>query len=95
MSKRKKYSPEFKREAVLLTQHLGVSKAQVARELGVNVNSLGSWCREYEAAGGQAFPGKGNPRDVEVARLRRELARIKKERDFLAEAAAFFAKESS
>lgn len=95
MSKRRKYSPEFKREAVLLTQQPGVSKAQVARELGIHANSLGTWCREFDAAGGQAFPGKGNPRDIELARLRRELARIKKERDFLAEAAAFFAKESS
>ena len=40
MSKRKRSSPEFKREAVLLTQHPGVSKAEIARELGVNTNSL-------------------------------------------------------
>ena len=94
MSKRNRYSSEFKREAVLLTQS-DISKAQIARELGINPNTLSRWCREYEAAGNQAFPGQGNARDAELVRLRRELARVKKERDFLKEAAAFFAKESS
>ena len=44
--------------------------------------------------GTMPFPGKGNPRDEEMAALKRELARVKKERDFLKEAATFFAKES-
>ena len=44
--------------------------------------------------GQDAFPGKGRPRDLEVAALKRELAQIKKERDFLKEAAAYFAKLS-
>ena len=43
----------------------------------------------------KAFGGTGKPRDEEMARLKRELARVKKERDFLREAATFFAKESS
>jgi len=42
-----------------------------------------------------AFGGTGTPRDEKLARLKRELARVKKERDFLREAATFFAKESS
>jgi len=95
MSKRRKYSDEFKREAVQLTNHPGVSKSQIARELGINPNMLGRWCREFKTGGSQAFPGKGHAHDEEVARLRRELARVKKERDFLKEAAVFFAKESS
>jgi transposase len=95
MSKRRKYSDEFKREAVQLTNHPGVSKSQIARELGINPNMLGRWCREFQAGGNKAFPGKGHAHDEEVARLRRELARVRKERDFLKEAAAFFAKESS
>ena len=44
--------------------------------------------------GTQVFGGQGKPRDEEITRLKRELARVKKERDFLKEAAAFFAKES-
>lgn len=95
MSKRRKYSLEFKREAVELTKQPGVSTAQVARELGINENLLSKWRRVLESQGEQAFPGHGHARDEEMARLRRELARVKKERDFLKEAAAFFAKESS
>lgn len=95
MSKRRKYSDEFKREAVQLSNHPGVSKSQIARELGINPNMLGRWCKEFQTGGNKAFPGKGHAHDEEVARLRRELARVKKERDFLKEAAAFFAKELS
>ena len=54
---------------------------------------LGRWCRESEAHGGKTLPGPGNARDEEMAALRRELARVKKERDSLSEAAAFFARE--
>jgi transposase len=48
-----------------------------------------------EKRGQHAFIGQGKARDAEVAALKRELARVKKERDFLKEAAAFFAKEST
>jgi transposase len=95
MTIRRKYSAEFKREAVLQTQHPGVSCNQVALELGINPNVLGRWKRELEASPGRAFAGSGVPRDEELARLKRELARVKKERDFLREAATFFARESS
>ena len=95
MSKRRKYSPEFKRGAVEQVRQPGVSCAQVARELGIKANMLSLWKREADAEGRQAFGGTGNARDEEVARLKRELARVKKERDFLREAATFFARESS
>ena len=93
MTKRRKFSPEFKREAVALTQQPGVSCRQVALEIGINPNMLSRWKREAEKDKEQAFKGTGSPRDEEVAKLRRELARVKKERDFLREAATFFAKE--
>lgn len=95
MSKRRKFSPEFKRGAVEQASQPGVTCAQVARELGIGGNLLSRWKREAEAEGRQAFGGSGNPRDEEVAQLKRELARVKKERDFLRDAATFFAKESS
>jgi len=95
MSKRRKFSPEFKHGAVEQTKQPGVNCAQIARELGINPNLLSRWRRESEAEGLQSFGGSGNPRDEEVAALKRELARIKKERDFLREAATFFARESS
>ena len=94
MSQRRKFSEEFKREAVGLTRQPGISVSQVARELGVGSNLLFRWRRELESGGKKAFPGKGVARDQELVALKMELARVKKERDFLRDAAAFFAKES-
>lgn len=93
MSSRRKYTQEYKREAVQLVKSGGVPASQVARELGINANMLGRWCRELRGAG-KVFPGPGKPRDEEMLALKRELARVTKERDFLQEAAAFFAKSS-
>lgn len=95
MSMRRKFSPEFKRGSVEQARQPGVSCAQVARELGFGANLLTRWKREADAEGRHAFGGSGTPRDEEVARLKRELARVKKERDFLRDAATFFARESS
>lgn len=94
MSKRRKFSNEFKQEAVRLTEEPGVSCSQVAGELGIGANLLARWRRELARDGQQAFPGRGQSRDEELAATRRELARVKKERDFLKEAAVFFAKAS-
>ena len=94
MAKRRRFSEEFKREAVVLANQPGVTKAQVGRELGVNPNLLTRWSRQLQAAGEKPFPGQGHPRDEEMALLKRELARVKKERDFLKETAAYFARES-
>jgi len=87
MSKRRKYGQEFKRGAVEQVHQPGVSCAQVARELGIGPNLLTRWKREAEEEGVRAFGGSGNARDEELATLKRELARVKKERDFLREAA--------
>jgi len=95
MSKRRKFSAEFKRGAVEQASQPGVSCAQVARELGISDNLLTRWKRELHSQGKMAFAGTGTQRDEELAQLKRELARVKKERDFLREAATFFAKGSS
>lgn len=95
MSKKRKFSVEFKQGAVEQTRQPGVSCAQVARELGIRDNLLTRWRREFAGQGLRAFGGTGTPRDEELAKLKRELARVKKERDFLREAATFFARESS
>ncbi len=94
MARRRKFSDEYKREAVRLVTQPGITKSQVGRELGINANLLSRWCRDFAANGAAAFPGPGKPRDEEMAALKRELARVKKERDFLQEAAAYFARES-
>jgi transposase len=93
MSKRKRYSPEYKREIVDLVRRSKSSCRQIALEVGVNPNMLTRWVREADGSGGKAFPGGGTPRDEEVARLKRELSRVTKERDFLKDAAAYFAKQ--
>jgi len=95
MHKRRKFSAEFKQGAVEQTRQPGVSCAQVARELGIGANLLSRWRREADQAGNLAFGGAGNAQDEEVAVLKRELSRVKKERDFLREATTFFARESS
>ncbi len=93
MAKRRKYSEEFKREAVGLTRQPDASVSQVARDIGVGSNLLFRWRRELEAEG-KVFPGSGVARDQEVLTLKRELAKVKRERNFLRDAAAFFASES-
>jgi transposase len=93
MSKRRKYSEEFKREAVGLTHQPGASVSQVARDIGVGANLLFRWRRDLEGEG-KPFPGSGVARDQELLALKRELAKVKRERDFLRDAAAFFARES-
>ena len=91
---RRKFSDEYKREAVAMTRLPGATVQQVAMDLGINANMLGRWRKAIEQHGGSAFPGQGHAREEEVMQLKRELARVKKERDFLKEAAAFFAKAS-
>ena len=91
--KRRKFSPEFKREAVELASQPGQTLSGVARDLGIGANLLGRWKRELAQHGREAFGGHGAARDEELMRLRRELAQVKKERDFLKSAAAYFAKE--
>jgi transposase len=74
MVRRRKFSDEYKREAVQMALQPGVTKSQVAQELGINANLLGRWCRDYQANGAAAFPGQGKPRDEEMASLKRELS---------------------
>lgn len=78
-----------------LTRQPSAQLNQVARDIGVGAGVLGRWRRESETDKASAFTGSGVPRDQEMATLKRELARVKKERDFLRDAAAFFARESS
>ena len=91
---RRKYTPEFKREAVELANQPGQTITGVARDLGIRPNLLGRWKRELSEQGQQAFGGQGVARDQELMKLRRELAQVKKERDFLKDAAAYFAKDA-
>ena len=94
MAVRRKYTREFKQEAVELVRSSTQPANQIARDLGLDPNMLSRWCREMGSIGNKAFQGQGKPRDEEMAALKRELIQVRKERDFLREAAAFFAKAS-
>ena len=93
---RRKYSREFKVEAVRLVIEGGQGVAETARELGINANLLGRWKRQLAEDGQEAFPGKGRlkPLEEEVRRLQGEVKRLRQERDFLKKATAYFARES-
>ena len=93
---RRKFTREFKLEAVQLITARGVTVAQASRDLGVHGAVLRRWVKDGVADPQQAFPGQGQmkPEQVELARLRREVLKLKAERDILKKAAAYFAKES-
>jgi transposase-like protein len=97
MQKRKGFTREFKLEAVRLLEKGNKPAADLARELGVRRNQLYKWKEELSDRGEAAFPGHGrhaNDKDAEIARLKRELERVREERDILKKAAQYFAKES-
>jgi transposase len=91
--KRRKFSREFKIEAVRMVCDGDRSVAETARELSISPNLLTRWKQQLSENGDQAFPGKGRLAD-EVRRLQLELKRVQQERDFLKKTAAFFARES-
>lgn len=96
MGTRRQFSREFKLEAVRLVKERGVAMAQAARDLDVHENVLRKWVRELAGDPRHAFPGKGvmKPEAAEIERLKKEVAKLRMERDILKKAAAFFAKES-
>ncbi|MGZ2505063.1 transposase [Rhizobium beringeri] len=93
---RRIFSREYKLEAVKLVRERGVAVAQAARVLDVHENVLRKWVREYGDDPSQSFPGKGQmkPEQLEIERLRREVAKLKAERDILKKAAAYFARDA-
>ncbi len=90
----KRYSAEFKGEALRRAAEEGMTDKAVCDELGISTRQFQRWRGELELLGKEAFPGNGRSRDQELADLKRELAQVKKERDFLKEAAAYFARQS-
>jgi transposase len=95
MSRRTKYDPEFKREAVRLAIRGDRSAAQVARDLGLHPNILYVWKAQLKEDPEFSFPGQGNlkPQDQEMRDLRRRLRDVEEERDILKKALAIFSQE--
>jgi transposase len=92
IEKRRKFTADFKREAVRLTEETDKSVAEIARELGINPNTLYRWRQEQAEYAEQAFPGNGRlrPEEEELRGLRRELEIVKQERDILKKAISIF-----
>jgi len=88
--KRRKYTKEFKEQAVRLAQQ--ISASQAGSDLAISVTMLRDWVRTHGAEGAEAFRGQGNRTavDAEMARMRREIAVLKQERESLKKAAAYF-----
>lgn len=92
--KYRRYSPEYKRQALKRSSEDGVTDREVCKDLGISERQLRRWRDQYRLLGDQAFPGEGKKRDDEIVELKRKLAKAEQERDFLKDAAVFFAKES-
>jgi transposase len=92
---RRQYAEDFKREAVRLVRESAHPVAQVARDLGIPENVLYRWRAQHRQAEAHGTtPAAQRVETEELTRVKRELARVTQERDFLKRAAAFFARES-
>lgn len=96
MTIRRKFSQEFKLDAISLVKDQGYSRAEAARSLSINPNVLSRWIKEHEADRGDAFRGNGKltAEQLELRQLREENRRLKMEKEILKKAAAFFAQET-
>ncbi len=92
--KRKKYTKEFKEEAVKLITDQGYSFADAGRNLGLNPNLISRWKRDLEGGDIEMSPAQMVAMKSELRELRKENKRLKMEREILKKATAFFAKES-
>ncbi len=94
---RRKYTEEFKREAVALTYSPGKTIRKIANDLGINISMLGSWRSEIKRLDNRAFLGHGIQKlttsEEENLKLKRKLAVITEERDILKKAVAIFSKQ--
>src|SRR3712207_4241915 len=91
---RRRFTSEFKAEAVKRLEESGRPMQQVAAELGVHANQLRGWRNEHLAAGSAEALARQKAEAAELARLRREDKRLEQENEILGRAAAFFAKEA-
>lgn len=96
MNKRKKYTKEFKLDAVSLVLEQGYSRAEAASSLGINTNMLGRWVKEAELDDGQSFRGNGklSPEQEQIRELKKQVKRLEMEKEVLKKATVFFAAET-
>jgi len=93
---RKKYTKEFKEDAIKLVTEQGYSANEVGRRLGINQSNVSRWIRQHRRLNENKSKGSAPPElEAEVKQLRKENKRLLMEREILKKAAAFFAKESN
>jgi transposase len=92
--KRRRFTAEYKAEAVKRLEESGEALQQVADELGVRANQLRGWRNERLAAGSAEALARQRAEAAELVRLRREVKRLEQENEILKRAAAFFAREA-
>ena len=93
-STRRRFTPEYKAEAVQFVITSGRPIAETARSLGIVEGTLGSWVNKARENGEVKEPELDISERAELQRLRREMQTVKMERDFLKKAAAFFASQN-
>ena len=93
-TRRKRYSAEFKRQALLRASEDGITDKAVCAELGISARQLARWRDALRLQELEGPMSEGENAEQEVRRLKRELKRVTEERDFLRDAAVYFAKES-
>lgn len=91
--KYRKFSPEFRDEAVRLVLDNSRPIVQVARELGVNEGTLGNWVNQYRAAHAEDEPPMTPAERIQLVEAQREVRELRMENEFLKKAAAYFARD--
>lgn len=96
MNEKKKYTKEFKLDAISLVKDQGYTRIEAAESLGIHRQLIGRWIKEHEAEGDESFRGAGklSAEQLEIRRLKEEVKRLKMEKEILKKAAVFFAQET-
>lgn len=96
MTMKQRYSAEFRAEAVKLVLEQGLNQREASSRLGIPKGTLGNWVMAAKSGGTMPSPGARSVSELEAenARLRKELADARQERDIVKKAAAYFARES-
>lgn len=94
---RRRYTREFKREAIRLYETSGKSVRQIEIDLGITPGLLNKWRAQERSNGQQAFPGTGHQTELEaeLRRVRRELEIVRQERDILKKAIQVFSRDEA
>ncbi len=91
---KRKYDKQFKLDAIKIYEESGKTLREIEKELGIGAGCIAHWKKEFSDGKEKAFPGKGNPRDLEMLKLKKENEILKQERDILKKALGIFSQNS-